>query len=171
MSILISFFLDSGPNIARWNLLGINTKLLISQSIAHNRKDVRVNSLFSVSQWHDAFLKILNVLCLCWSLRWRRWWSCPAQLRAPSESCAQRAKTDKQVNWRWTISGRNGRAQDTSKLLFMCVLRTTLRPECKLQGHTEQYKDNPWNSQSFHAWTGLCVRVPVTAGFWAYMGI
>lgn len=25
--------------------------------------------------------------------------------------------------------------------IYVC-LRTTLRPECKLQGHTEQYKDN-----------------------------
>ena len=171
MSILISFFfLDSGPNIARWNLLGINAKFLISQSIAHNRIDVIVSNLFNVSQWYDAFLKILNVLCLCWSLRWRRWWACPAQLRALPESCAQRAERQAGQLDRDHL-GENGRAQGTSKLLFMCVLRTTLRPVCKLQGHTEQYKDNPWNSQSFRAWTGLCVRVPVAAGFWAYAGI
>ena len=95
--------------------------------------------------------------------------SCPAQ-STPRELCSE--SRDRQAGQlERDHLGEDGRAQGTSKLLFMCVLRTTLRPVCKLQGHTEQYKDNPWTSQSFHAWTGLCVRVPVAAGFWAYTGI
>ena len=67
--------------------------------------------------------------------------SSPAQ-STPRELCSE-SRDRQAVQLERDHLGEDGRAQGTSKLLFMCVLRTTLRPVCKLQGHTEQYKDNP----------------------------
>ena len=43
----------------------MNTKFLISKSIAHNGISVVVSNVFHVNQEYDVFLKVLNVLWLC----------------------------------------------------------------------------------------------------------
>lgn len=66
MSMLISF-LGSWAKCCKTKL-GITAELLISWSVARSRIGEVVSNLFSVNQQYDVFLKILNVLELCWDL-------------------------------------------------------------------------------------------------------
>ena len=132
-------FWAPGPNVAKRNLVGITAELLISWSVARSRIGEVVSNLFSVNQQYDVFLKILNVLELCWDLEWRKGCvlSCTAwytRRELCSDLRARLASRDRQIcHLVKAIKGDRGRGWGHIKDFIYGAPKITLRPVCKLQ--------------------------------------